>query len=124
MKECTRLGLVKFINASNKLLIKTFWFSRCLVGDAVAYFLAQLHAVSSEEHQQEMVKYIIKYAQLVMKSQSPEGSWCHSFAYVPNPLGYRSLVATTVLALTGLGLAQHAGVDVDQDTIHRGLAIL
>ena len=84
-------------------------------------FLANLHRNTLPAGREEVATYLRKYAQKIMSSQTAEGSWCHTFEDVPNSLGYRGLVATSVMALQGLGLAQREGIDIDQDVIDKAV---
>ena len=84
-------------------------------------FLAILHRNTLPANRQEVADYLSKYAQKIMQSQTAEGSWCHTFEDVPNSLGYRGLVATTVMALQGLGPAQREGIDINQSVIDKAV---
>ena len=84
-------------------------------------FLAILHRNTLPANRQEVADYLSKYAQKIMQSQTAEGSWCHTFEDVPNSLGYGGLVATTVMALQGLGPAQREGIDINQSVIDKAV---
>jgi hypothetical protein len=87
-------------------------------------FLTELHRTSPPRNRPEIASYIAKYAKRIQDSQTAEGSWCHTFEDKPNSLGYRGLVATSVMALQGLGNAKREGVPVDQKVIDKAVAYL
>ncbi len=84
-------------------------------------FLAHLHDKSTAEQQASIKKAMQRTVDLLVRSQTSRGGWCHGQFDVENALDYRDLVATTNLALFGLGLAKKQGVDVPSKTIDAAL---
>ncbi|HEX3135730.1 MAG TPA: DUF6288 domain-containing protein, partial [Planctomycetota bacterium] len=86
-----------------------------------AIFLAELHRTAPPEKQPSVLALLAKYADKLVKSQTSRGGWCHGFEDVKNSLNYDDLMATSVMALQGLGMARREGVAVPQLTIDQGL---
>lgn len=86
-----------------------------------AIFLAELHRLGAGRQKAKVRAELERYAGLLVKSQTVRGGWCHTFEDVPNPLKYTDLMATSVLALQGLGMAKREGVAVPQTTLDLGL---
>lgn len=84
-------------------------------------FLAELHRTAPTEKQPAILALLAKYADKLVKSQTSRGGWCHGFEDVKNSLDYDDLMATSVMALQGLGMARREGVVVPQLTIDQGL---
>jgi Family of unknown function (DUF6288) len=86
-----------------------------------AIFLAELHRTAPSEKQPAILALLAKYADKLVKSQTSRGGWCHGFEDVKNSLNYDDLMATTVMALQGLGMARREGVAVPPMTIDQGV---
>jgi hypothetical protein len=84
-------------------------------------FLAELHRTAPPDKQPPILALLAKYADKLVKSQTSRGGWCHGFEDVKNSLNYDDLMATSVMALQGLGMARREGVKVPQLTIDQGL---
>lgn len=84
-------------------------------------FLAELHRTAPADKQPAILALLAKYADKLVKSQTSRGGWCHGFEDVKNSLNYDDLMATSVMAMQGLGMARREGVAVPQLTIDQGL---
>lgn len=84
-------------------------------------FLAELHRTAPAEKQPPILALLGKYAEKLVKSQTSRGGWCHGFEDVKNSLNYDDLMATSVMAMQGLGMARREGVVVPQAVIDLGL---
>jgi hypothetical protein len=87
-------------------------------------FLANLHRSAKSNDRKQILPVLSRFADALVKAQTARGGWCHSLADVANPLGYTDFVATTNLALLGLGLAKAEGVKVPEDTLKKGIQYL
>ena len=85
-------------------------------------FLAELHRTSLPAKRSQVAQYVQKYVNVIQDGQSADGAWTHGFNDKSNTAGYSGLVATTVMALQGLGMARREGAAVKQDVIDRALA--
>jgi hypothetical protein len=65
-----------------------------------------------------------KYAEKLTASQTSRGGWCHGFEDVKNSLNYDDLMATTVMAMQGLGMARREGIVVPQKVIDLGITYI
>lgn len=84
-------------------------------------FLAELHRTAPADKQSAILALLAKYADKLVKSQTARGGWCHGFEDVKNSLNYDDLMATSVMAMQGLGMARREGVVVPQAVIDQGL---
>ena len=84
-------------------------------------FLSELHRTALPEQRPPVAALLAKYVDKLVKSQTTRGSWCHTFADVKNSLDYDDLMAVSVMAMQGLGMARREGVAVDQLVIDQGL---
>jgi hypothetical protein len=84
-------------------------------------FLAELYAKEKAETTGQALRRFCNHLATI---QTPEGSWCHSAKNEPNPLKYTVLNAVGNLCLTALGLARQAGVQVNSQTIEKGIQYL
>ncbi len=82
-----------------------------------AVFLAELHRTAPVERRPAIVALLTRYTDLLGKAQTPQGSWCHDF----KPQGYGDLMAASVMALQGLGMARREGVPVAQLVIDQAM---
>lgn len=88
---------------------------------ATTIMLAELHRTAPADRQPVILALLAKYADKLVKSQTPRGGWCHGFEDVKNSLNYDDLMATSVMAMQGLGMARREGVVVPQLIIDQGL---
>lgn len=86
-----------------------------------AVFLAELHRTAPPGEQPAIRTLLGKYVKKLETSQTSRGGWCHTFEDKKNELGYDDLMATTVMALQGLGMARREGLAVDQKVIDSGI---
>lgn len=84
-------------------------------------FLAELHRTAPPDQRPPVAALLAKYVDKLVKSQTTRGSWCHTFEDVKNSLDYDDLMAVSVMAMQGLGMARREGVTVDQLVIDQGL---
>ena len=84
-------------------------------------FLAELHRTAPPGDKASIRELLEKYVRKLEKSQTSRGGWCHTFEDKKNSLGYDDLMATTVMAMQGLGMARREGVSVDQKVLDQGL---
>lgn len=84
-------------------------------------FLAELHRTAPTAERAPIRSLMEKYVAKLEKSQTSRGGWCHTFEDKKNELNYDDLMATTVMALQGLGMARREGLTVDQKVIDLGL---
>ncbi len=80
-------------------------------------FLAELHRTAPDALQPPVYALLQKYTDKLIKSQTSRGGWCHGFEDVKNSLNYDDLMATTVMAMQGLGMARREGATVPQKII-------
>jgi hypothetical protein len=84
-------------------------------------FLAELHRTAPPGDKPAIRELMAKYVTKLEKSQTSRGGWCHTFEDKKNSLGYDDLMATTVMALQGLGMARREGLTVNQKVIDLGI---
>ena len=87
-------------------------------------FFAHLHRTAPDKHKKAIEEALERCVDLLVKSQTDRGGWCHGQLDTENALKYTDLVATTNLALYGLGLAKQEKVDVPEETIATGVKYL
>ncbi|MEN9362407.1 MAG: hypothetical protein RL095_3942 [Verrucomicrobiota bacterium] len=87
-------------------------------------FLAELHRLGSGSQKGQVKSLMEKYCLKLSQSQTVRGSWCHGFEDKKNELGYDDLIATSVMAMQGLGMARREGVKIDQKTVDKAMKYL
>jgi hypothetical protein len=84
-------------------------------------FLAELHRTAPPDLRPPVAALLAKYVDKLVRSQTTRGSWCHTFEDVKNSLDYDDLMAVSVMAMQGLGMARREGVAVAPLVIDQGL---
>ncbi len=83
-----------------------------------AIFLGELHEHAPNA---DVLAGLKAAVDALFASQEESGGWAHGPGG-PNALGYVELNIVAGLALSGLGLAKRAGVEVDEDAVEKALA--
>ena len=60
----------------------------------------------------------------MVKGQQADGSWMHGLDAASNPASYKGLVATTSMAIQGMGMARREGATVDPKAIERAVGYI
>ena len=85
-----------------------------------AIFLGELHARSPSPRVKKELERIVKE---IETRQETSGGWAHGPGG-PNALNYVELNIMTALALSGLGCAKVAGLEVSEETVKKALAYI
>ena len=119
--ECTRYVVD---NVAAKSRFDENWDQSIWAYAHATIFVAHLHHKATPQARKKIETELRKYVKVLVDSQTDRGGWCHGQRDIPNALGYTDLVATTNLALFGLGYARQAGVEVPEETLVAGLKYL
>jgi hypothetical protein len=89
-----------------------------------AIFLAEAHRTAPADKRDAIAVLLGKYIDKIIKAQTVRGSWCHTFEDVKNSLNYDDLMAVSVMAMQGLGMARREGLPIEPQVIEKGLAYI